>query len=81
MTKIAFTACMDAERVLDQPDWDQIQWEDPDAFMLSGGPPRTYDPRPYDFRLDKGNRAAESPQQASSEGLLSPDGHGVFHVQ
>lgn len=34
--KIAFTACMDAERVRDQPVWDRIRGEQPDVLMLLG---------------------------------------------
>lgn len=34
--KIAFTACMDAERVRDQPVWDRIRAEQPDVLMLLG---------------------------------------------
>lgn len=36
MTKIVFTSCMDAERVPDQPVWDQICAEDPNVLMLLG---------------------------------------------
>lgn len=36
MTKIVFTSCMDAERVPDQPVWDQIRDEAPDVLMLLG---------------------------------------------
>lgn len=34
--KIAFTSCMDAERVPEQPVWDRIEARDPDALMLLG---------------------------------------------
>jgi Alpha/beta hydrolase of unknown function (DUF900) len=34
--KIAFTSCMDAERVPDQPVWARIQALEPDALMLLG---------------------------------------------
>ena len=36
MTKIVFTSCMDAERVPEQPVWDQIRAEAPDVLMLLG---------------------------------------------
>lgn len=36
MTKIVFTSCMDAERVPDQPVWEQIRGEEPDVLMLLG---------------------------------------------
>lgn len=34
--KIAFTACMDAERMREQPVWDRIRGEQPDVLMLLG---------------------------------------------
>ena len=34
--KLAFTSCMDASRVLDQPIWRKIQDEQPDVLMLLG---------------------------------------------
>ena len=36
MTKIVFTSCMDAERVPDQPVWEQIRAEDTNVLMLLG---------------------------------------------
>ena len=34
--KLAFTSCMDAVRVPDQPIWDQIRAEQPDVLLLLG---------------------------------------------